>query len=453
MCILASYANKSSLLGLNLRSIECPTEARNSGSVGIIVIPSIPEICALSNSRSKKGNVTHTIGPRSVVSTLVGELYKTVLELVVDALYAVVHKGEEVRIAVEEVQELNSQFRILGSGRNSNHSALSSSGVAVCGSGANELYMDSALVGSLELITERIGLSADEIIASQLSGSTSIISGISDSHLRIDVTSLVVLFYLLYECLVFGSAELVDNLVAIDAFLRRIFRIYIVGEEVDGTSITGNYDRVGDHSLKYSALDEERILVGVSLLVCCEQIIEGIEITRLDIVKSEAELFKSGDVNVPAVLDSEVLVTRNSVDADAVCAFDSSGLPQSIRNSLLHVLAVSVKEVGLRIVKANPSALLGIAHVLVRGPGAGEVHVDIVKAVDSGDNVLIEIAPSAPDGLYGSVDAFFCEILISLLENSGIVGYVAAMEPDLKGFGCCSGVLAAICGFLCGFAS
>ena len=348
-----------------------------------------------------------------------------------DAFHAVVHQGHEGRVAVQQGQELEGFFRMLGSGVDSHHSALGSGGVNISVGAGHELDFSAASQHvSGVLITESVGLGADQVGSVLLVVGAAVIGGFTHGQGGINVAGFVILVHLFCKGLVFGSAELVDQLVAVDAVSRHIFRIQVQGQQVGGTGVTGHDDGVGDHTLGNHGLHEEGIeAVALDFLSLGEDFVPAEESLGLEIVHGVAQLVQQGDVHVPGVLGGGVFEAVDGVDALAFSAFDGGGLHQAFRDGGLQVGTVLLDQV----IQLQEVALLGVAVVFVRAPGAGEDDVNILVAGGQGiDGLLVEVAPGAPDDFQFRAD-FVSDVLVDFFEHGGVVGNVAAMEHDGDG--------------------
>ena len=123
--VLGSYVCKRSELVLYVLGIEGEAEDRDLVSIAVVILELGLEVCALALLRRKQCYVAETVGPRHVVISLGSELnLADLVKVVVNALYTEIKQCEQIRICVEQVKEHHSSVRVLGSCRDSHHSAL-----------------------------------------------------------------------------------------------------------------------------------------------------------------------------------------------------------------------------------------------------------------------------------------------------------------------------------------
>ena len=213
--------------------------------------------------------------------------------------------------------------------------------------------------------------------------------------------------------------------------------VVVVGQNSAGGQVASDDGGMRDHSLKNDRLDQQGVeilaLQILSLLQHFGELVGVVVQTGVaDVVNIVAQFRQQGAVDIPAVLSSGVLQAGNGIDAQAVVAVGLGAVPDTLRNGGLQLGSVGVQHV----VQLDPVAVLGVLVVLVSGPVAGEVHIDLVAASQSGNGGLIEVAPSAPDGLDGGIDLI---LQISVDGLHDLLGSVrsdgAAVEPDLQGDG------------------
>ena len=210
--------------------------------------------------------------------------------------------------------------------------------------------------------------------------------------------------------------------------------VVVVGQNSAGGQVAGDDGGMGDHSLKNDRLDQQGVkiltLQILSLLQHFGELVGVVVQTGVaDVVNIVAQFRQQGAVDIPAVLSSGVLQAGNGIDAQAVVAVGLGAVPDALRNGGLQLGSVGVQHV----VQLDPVAVLGVLVVLVSGPVAGEVHIDLVAAGQSGNGGLIKVTPGAPDGFDGSVDLILQISVDGLHDLRGSVGSDgAAMEPDLQ---------------------
>ena len=346
------------------------------------------------------------------------------------ALNAIVEQGHQVGIAVEQGQELEAFHGMLGSAGNGDHSALGSGGVHVRLGAGDEGNLNAALLGGGVLIAQRVALRADKIFAGKLGAGAHVVGGIGHGQGGVHITGLVVLTHLFHKGFVFLGGKLVEQLVAVGAFGAYVVGVEVQAHQVYLAGVARNDDGVGHHALKHHGLHQEGVeAVALNLLGLGKQIAEGEEVQLFNILKGIAELIQQGYVHVPAVLGSEVLVAVHGVNALAVRAIDGGGLHQRLGDSGGQIRAVLSDQ----IVQLEPEAALGVGIVLIRAPGAGEVHVNgRIAGVDGVGGLVVKVAPGAPDDFQLRAN-LVGDVLVHSLEHGGIIGYIAAMEHDGNG--------------------
>ena len=210
--------------------------------------------------------------------------------------------------------------------------------------------------------------------------------------------------------------------------------VVVVGQDSAGGQVAGDDGGMGDHSLKNDRLDQQGVkILTLQILSLLQHFGELIGVVvqagGADSVHVVAQLSQQGAVDIPAVLGSGILQAGNGIDAQAVETVGLGAVPDALRNGGLQLGRVGVQHV----VQLDPVAVLGVLVVLVGRPVAGEVHVDLVAAGQSGNGGLIEVTPGAPDGFDGSVDLILQISVDGLHDLRGSVGSDgAAMEPDLQ---------------------
>ena len=211
--------------------------------------------------------------------------------------------------------------------------------------------------------------------------------------------------------------------------------VVVVGQDTAGGQVASDDGGMRDHSLKNDRLDQQGVeILALQILSLLQHFLElggvVVQVAGADSVNVVAQLSQQGAVDIPAVLSSGVLQAGNGIDAQAVVAVGLGAVPDVLGNGGLQLGRVSVQHV----VQLDPVAVLGVLVVLVGRPVAGEVHIDLVAAGQSGNGGLIEVAPGAPDGLNDDVDLILqisVDRLHDLLGSVGSDG--AAVEPDLQG--------------------
>ena len=213
--------------------------------------------------------------------------------------------------------------------------------------------------------------------------------------------------------------------------------VVVVGQNSAGGQVASDDGGMSDHSLKNDRLDQQGVeILALQVLSLLQHFLElggvVVQVAGADSVNVVAQLSQQGAVDIPAVLSSGVLQAGNGIDAQAVVAVGLGAVPDVLGNGGLQLGRVSVQHV----VQLDPVAVLGVLVVLVGRPVAGEVHIDLVAAGQSGNGGLIEVAPGAPDGLDGGIDLI---LQISVDGLHDLLGSVrsdgAAVEPDLQGDG------------------
>ena len=319
---------------------------------------------------------------------------------------------------------------MLGGGGDGHHRALGGGGVHVGVGAGHHGHLDAALLGVGQLAAQGVGLGAHQVGRGLLGVGAGVVGGLSHGHGGVDVPGLVVLVHLLHKGLVLGGGELVQQLVAVGALGGNVLGVQVQAQQVGGASVAGHDDGVGYHALQHHGLDQEGIeAVALDLLGLGEELPEGEEVEGLEVVQGVAQLVKQGDVHVPAVLRGEVLVAVDGVHAHAVRALDGGGLHQRLGDGGNKIRAV----LGDQIVQLEEVAVLGEGVVLVGAPGAGEDHVHAAVAGDQGvGGLVVKIAPGAPDDLQLRAN-LVGDVLVDLLQHSGIVADVGAVEHDGNG--------------------
>ena len=210
--------------------------------------------------------------------------------------------------------------------------------------------------------------------------------------------------------------------------------VVVVGQNSAGGQVASDDGGMSDHSLKNDRLDQQGVeilaLQILSLLQHFGELVGVVVQTGVaDVVNIVAQFRQQGAVDIPAVLSSGVLQAGNGIDAQAVVAVGLGAVPDVLGNGGLQLGRVSVQHV----VQLDPVAVLGVLVVLVGRPVAGEVHIDLVAAGQSGNGGLIKVTPGTPDGFDGSVDLILQISVDGLHDLRGSVGSDgAAMEPDLQ---------------------
>ena len=210
--------------------------------------------------------------------------------------------------------------------------------------------------------------------------------------------------------------------------------VVVVGQNSAGGQVAGDDGGMSDHSLKNDRLDQQGVeILALQILGLLHHFSELVGVVvqagGADSVNVVAQLSQQGAVDIPAVLSSGVLQAGNGIDAQAVVAVGLGAVPDALRNGSLQLGSVGVQHV----VQLDPVAVLGVLVVLVGRPVAGEVHVDLVAASQSGNGGLIKVTPSTPDGLDGGVDLILQISVDGLHDLLGSVGSDgAAVEPDLQ---------------------
>ena len=349
------------------------------------------------------------------------------------AFHAVVQQGHERRIAVEQGQEFEALFRMLGSGADGDHGALGNRRIHIGVGAGQELDFDPAgeHLGGV-FIAVGVALGADQVAAGLLGVAAGIVGGFRHGQGGIDVTGQVIFPHLLREGGEFIRGELVQDHVAVFGVrLGDIRGIQIITQQVHGTGIAGDDDAVGHHALRDRRLNQEGIEgIPLHFLGFGEDFAPAVEAQLLHIFHGVAQLAQQGHVDVPGILGGGILKAVDGVNVlFAVRAFHRRGLDQGLRQGGLQIRAELVHI----FVQGLKETVLGVGVELIGGPGAGEQHVHLGVAGGQGvGGLFVEVAPGSPDDFQLRAD-LIGDVLVDFFEHRGVVADVGTVEHDGDG--------------------